>query len=580
MYQEFFGFREPPFRITPDPRVLYRNRCYDEAIAALAYGIEQRKGFLSLVGEVGTGKTTLLRHLLETVAPNVRTVLLLYPTISFEEILEQVLLELGVPLGGSSKGAMLQRLHEYLLEHTHGGGNVALLFDEGQALDTRTLEELRLLSNFETGTEKIVQIVLAGQPELEERLRQPEHRQLRQRIALHVRLRPLSTEEVADYVRVRLEHVDAPDPNVFTPDAIERIAELTAGIPRVVNVLCDACCTTAFALGRRQIDRAIVDETWVDYAGLAPEASAPIAAPLAFLPPPPPSGDMAPPVSPPPRPIPPRVVASPPPPPAASGTPLVGAEPPAIPADTVDLDGDDEVPAEMPDEMLGEMPDELPEERWPVIVAFALGIVLAGVVMVQLVRRIEPSRDLDTATVATLPPSPGTIPATPRASASDTPATPPAAPAAVTDAPASPPLRGGTAQRFVAGGTAPSAVDALDAVDDFRRAYEQRNLDRLATLFAVDARKGDLVGREAILVDYQRFFANARDLLYSQPSAAVEPHGDHVVVRAPFEIMYKDSANRPVEIRGTAVWTLVHRDGATLIRSIDFEITPAAPAGP
>jgi len=123
MYQDFFGFREPPFRITPDPRVLYRNRCYDEAIAALAYGIDQRKGFMSLVGEVGTGKTTLLRHVLESVSPNVRTVLLLYPTISFEEILEQILLELGVPLGATSKGAMLQRLHEYLLEHTQGGGS-------------------------------------------------------------------------------------------------------------------------------------------------------------------------------------------------------------------------------------------------------------------------------------------------------------------------------------------------------------------------------------------------------------------------------------------------------------------------
>jgi hypothetical protein len=152
---------------------------------------------------------------------------------------------------------------------------------------------------------------------------------------------------------------------------------------------------------------------------------------------------------------------------------------------------------------------------------------------------------------------------------------PPGAPAAVTDAPATPPLPGGAATRFVSG-SAPSAVDALDTVDDFRRAYEQRNLERLGALFAADARKGDLAGRDAILADYQRFFANARDLLYSQPSAAVEQHGDHVIVRAPFEITYKDAENRPIEVRGTAAWTLVRLDGSTLIRSLDFEVSPVA----
>jgi general secretion pathway protein A len=264
MYEEFFGFRESPFRVTPDPRFLYHNPCYDEAIAALTYGIEQRKGFISLVGEVGTGKTTLLRHLLDTVAPNVRTVLLIYPTISFEEILEQILAELGIPVEGARKGTMLQRLHEFLLELTAGGGNVALLFDESQALDGKVLEELRLMSNLETGREKIVQLVLAGQPELEEKLRQPEHRQLRQRIALHVRLRPLGRDEVATYIRTRLQHAGSPDVELFTPDATERIAEVTRGIPRIVNVLCDSCCTTAFVTESRRVTRAIVDEAWAD----------------------------------------------------------------------------------------------------------------------------------------------------------------------------------------------------------------------------------------------------------------------------------------------------------------------------
>jgi type II secretory pathway predicted ATPase ExeA len=591
MYQDFFGFREPPFRITPDPRVLYRNRCYDEAIAALAYGIDQRKGFMSLVGEVGTGKTTLLRHVLESVSPNVRTVLLLYPTISFEEILEQILLELGVPLGATGKGAMLQRLHEYLLEHTQGGGNVALLFDEAQALDTRTLEELRLISNFETGTEKIVQLVLAGQPELEEKLRQPEHRQLRQRIALHVRLRPLNAEEVADYVRVRLEHVDAPDLNVFTPEAVARIAELTAGIPRLVNVLCDACCTTAFALGRRHIDRAIVDETWVDYAGLAPETAAPTASPEPFLPPPPPLAD-----SPAEAAVASTRTAAPPAPAAAPPTPPPPpVEPPIVQAwhtpDDRSAAGDEDVgggdrstdDGDVTDDEIAD--DDQSEERSPVMVAFVVGVVLAviaALVVVRLVRRVQPEPDLVMAPTTTL--AVAGAPNATAAMAAPTPPAPepdqlsdtPATPAIVSDAPPTPPRPAGPPA--APGDTAPTAVDALDLVDDFRRAYEQRNVERLGTFFAPDARKGDLAGRQAIIADYQRFFTNARDLLYSQPTAAVEPHGDHVIVRAPFQITYKDASNRAIEVRGTAAWTIARRDGSTLIRSLDFELSPVAAA--
>ena len=228
---------------------------------------------------------------------------------------------------------------------------------------------------------------------------------------------------------------------------------------------------------------------------------------------------------------------------------------------------------------------ELPEERWPVIVAFALGVVLAGFVMVQLVRRIEPDpleevrsspvapgaiASVPSATTSPVPPS--AAPAAPPTRATDT----PAAPAVVTDAPPTPPLPAGAAPNVAPGDIAPSAVDALDVVDDFRRAYEQRNLDRLGALFATDARKGDLAGRDAILADYRRFFTSARDLLYSQPSAAVEPHAGYVVVRAPFEITYKDTTNRTIEVRGTAAWTLVRRDGEAVIRSLDFEVTPVA----
>jgi len=267
MYNDFFGFREPPFNITPDPRFLYLNNCYQEALAALTYGIQARKGFISLIGEAGTGKTTLLRHVLDSVEPTTKTVLLLNPMVTFDEILEHTLLELGVPTEGGAKLVRLQRLNEFLLEHTAAGGNVTLLIDEAQDVDPGVLEELRLLSNLETAREKIIQIVLAGQPELRKTLADTRLRQLRQRIALHIRLSPLTAPEVTEYVRNRIERAGGDDLEVFTPDALTRLAECSEGVPRMVNVLCDASLLIAFAAGTRRVTGAVVEEAWRDYAG-------------------------------------------------------------------------------------------------------------------------------------------------------------------------------------------------------------------------------------------------------------------------------------------------------------------------
>src|SRR5579885_2883438 len=276
MYERHFGLRELPFNVTPDPRFLYVNECYQEAIAALGYGIEARKGFVTLVGEAGTGKTTLLRRVLDGLDARVRSVLLLHPTVRFDEILEHVLQELGIPTAGGGKLVLLQRLGEYLVEHTRAGGNVALLIDEAQDLAPAVLEELRLLSNLETGREKILQIVLAGQPELDTVLADPALRQLRQRVTLRVRLRPLSAAEVAAYVHARLERAGAQEPaRLFTPDALARVAEASGGIPRVVNVLCDASLMTAFAAGSATVTAAVVDEAWADFCGTALPAPAP-----------------------------------------------------------------------------------------------------------------------------------------------------------------------------------------------------------------------------------------------------------------------------------------------------------------
>src|SRR5689334_106821 len=263
MYAEFHGFRELPFNITPDPRFLYLNDNYQEALAALGYGLDARKGFIALVGEAGTGKTTLLRRLLDSVSPNTKTVLLINPTVSFEDILEHILLELGVPSDGGRKLVLLQRLNEFLIEHTGAGGNVALLIDEAQDLRPEVLEELRLLSNLETAREKILQIVLAGQPELDTMLADRSLRQLRQRVTLRVRIRPLTAPEVSVYVRTRLERAGA-TAELFGRDALARVATLSEGIPRLVNVLCDAALLAAFAAGTRVVTAAIVDDAWRD----------------------------------------------------------------------------------------------------------------------------------------------------------------------------------------------------------------------------------------------------------------------------------------------------------------------------
>lgn len=541
MYEQFFGFRESPFRVTPDPRFLYHNPCYDEAIAALSYGVEQRKGFITLVGEVGTGKTTLLRHLLDTIPPNIRTVLLLYPTVSFTEILEQILTELGIPVEGARKGAMLQRLHEFLLEHTASGGNVALLFDEAQALDASTLEELRLLSNLETGTEKIVQLVLAGQPELEERLRRPEHRQLRQRIALHVRLRPLTPVEVPAYVRTRLQHAGATDLDVFEPSALARIAEVTGGIPRIVNVLCDTCCMLALANESRRVTRAIVDEAWRDFEGplpeLEPEAAGETAPPSTPAAPPPIATTEALPPAPaaPERPLPPAPAdeeTGPAEPEPAEAAP---PPPPLVP------------PAPVPRPRPGGQPSS-PPSTGLLIVGALVAAALGGVIAYRMGRPAGESAVLDFPVATTLPRAAST----------------PTLPAMAATPTTVPPI---ARER-------PSAMEALDVVDAFRAAYEQRDLTAIAALFTPDATKGEIVGREAIVADYQRFFEGTSDVVYAQPSASVEPRADHVLVRAPFEITYRDPAGRPVEVRGLATWKIVRLGTSPRIEALDFELRP------
>lgn len=254
MYRAFFGFREKPFNLTPDPKFLYLNASYREALAALHYGVTERKGFVSLIGEAGTGKTTLLRRLLSEIPRETRSVLVINPAIGFEEMLRFILTDLGrPPAPGASKLDMLEALNVELLDSLARGGNVVVLIDEAQDLTIPVLEELRLLSNLETAKEKILQLVLAGQPEFDALLARPEIRQLRQRISVSARLRPLARSEVQAYVAARITAAGGDVRGLFTQGALFRLWWFSGGVPRLVNAACDNALVTAYARGKRTI---------------------------------------------------------------------------------------------------------------------------------------------------------------------------------------------------------------------------------------------------------------------------------------------------------------------------------------
>jgi general secretion pathway protein A len=272
MYTEFYQLTERPFNVTPDPKFLYLNARYREAIASLNYGITQRKGFITLIGEAGTGKTTLLKRLLDDLDAKTKTVFIFNTNVTFEEILEYIFAEFDLPVHNGKKLYMLQRLNSFLLNELQSGGNVALLIDEAQDLEFSVLEDLRLLSNLETAKEKILQIVLSGQPELGQKLSNPILRQLRQRIGINCRLLPLSRDEISEYIRYRLQAAGSPDLKLFSRDAEDQIYHFSRGIPRLVNVVCDNALVIGYALGHKRIGADVINEAAADL--LSVEASA------------------------------------------------------------------------------------------------------------------------------------------------------------------------------------------------------------------------------------------------------------------------------------------------------------------
>ena len=260
MYTSFFGLQEKPFAITPDPRYLYLSERHAEALAHLMYGINEAGGFIQLTGEVGTGKTTVIRSLLEQLPGHADVALILNPRVTPAEFLLTICEELHIPVPESGRGStktLMDLIGRQLLDTHARGRRVVLIVDEAQNLSTETLEQVRLLTNLETATTKLLQIILIGQPELRALLDQPDLRQLAQRITGRYHLNPLSAEETAGYVKHRMRVAGA-TAEVFTPSALREIHRLSGGIPRVINVICDRALLGAFTQEDHRAGAALV----------------------------------------------------------------------------------------------------------------------------------------------------------------------------------------------------------------------------------------------------------------------------------------------------------------------------------
>jgi general secretion pathway protein A len=238
MYNDFYGFRESPFNITPDPRFLFMSERHREAFDHLLFGIRERKGFIQLTGEVGAGKTTLCRAALESLGPGFKTALILNPCLTAAQLVRTILVELGLK-PGRDRAANIEILNRFLLDQVAAGSDVVLLIDEAQDLSPDLLEEVRLLSNLETDQRKLLQIALIGQPELRDKLNDRGLRQLRQRITVRYHLSPLDSFETRHYVRYRLQVAGADGRPTFNRWAFFWIYRYSQGVPRLINAVCD-----------------------------------------------------------------------------------------------------------------------------------------------------------------------------------------------------------------------------------------------------------------------------------------------------------------------------------------------------
>ena len=266
MYKDFYGLRANPFNVNPDPRYLFLTRHTEEALACLTYGIQSRKGFVLLTGEVGTGKTTLINKLLEWLRlQQVATAFIFNSRMNVTQFLDYLMADFGIPSDSRAKSQVLLRLYNWLLDRYRAGETAVLIVDEAQNLSDEVLEEIRMLTNLETFTEKLLQIVLVGQPELEHKLKQPQLRQLRQRLTLRAKTHPLTLDETKAYVQQRLRIAGSNGHEIFEPEALVSIHQYASGIPRVINLLCEHCLVSAFVDQQKVIGPGVVNSVAGDF---------------------------------------------------------------------------------------------------------------------------------------------------------------------------------------------------------------------------------------------------------------------------------------------------------------------------
>ena len=278
MYLEFYKLREEPFNVTSDPSFLFLSATHTEALNHLRYGIEQRKGFLAITGEIGAGKTTLCRALLNRLDPRVKVALILNSLLPELQLLEAIVEDFGLAVERRSRGALLKKINTFLLEQLARGHNAVLIIDEAQNLRAAALEAIRMLSNLETEKEKLLQIVLVGQPQLRAKLNTPELAQLKQRIAVQFHLRPLDEGEVAQYLRHRLAVAGSNGDIVFDEGAVRAIYRHSRGIPRLINILADRALLKGFVKEIFTLDQAHIQACIDELEGAEP-ATAPAGQP-------------------------------------------------------------------------------------------------------------------------------------------------------------------------------------------------------------------------------------------------------------------------------------------------------------
>jgi general secretion pathway protein A len=265
MYKAFFGFTENPFNMSPDPAFLFRSAQHEEALANLIYGVQSRKGFVVLTGEVGTGKTTMLECLRDFLnSQQISYASLFNSRLTVEQFFEMVAYDFGLRCTRTSKTEVLFALNEMILDRANVGRTTALIVDEAHNLDWEVLEEIRLLGNLENRRGKLLQIVLAGQPELDRKLEAPDFRQLKQRLALRCVLQPFQMQETLEYIQTRLARAGMKDQTVFSLEILREIHFRAQGIPRLINGICDNVLLTAFALESKTATMDMLDEVTAD----------------------------------------------------------------------------------------------------------------------------------------------------------------------------------------------------------------------------------------------------------------------------------------------------------------------------